>query len=135
VLLGVEEEAPSDMMTMVIWLIEGLAMKSNGDETVIERRRGWGDLFRDRQALIPYQTLWRALPKRGPLVCIYIRQHTRDYIEEITSITTQDGIESVTAKEREESYYDTSFNNRDILKTFLAMYNFTQYKICTPSDP
>jgi hypothetical protein len=107
VLLGVEEEAPSDMMTMAIWLIEGLAMKSNGDETAIERRRGWNDLFRDRQALIPYETLWRALPKRGPLVCIYIRQHTRDYIEEITSITIQDGIESVTAKGREESYYNT----------------------------
>jgi hypothetical protein len=31
VLLGVEEEAPSDMMTMTIWLIENLVMKSNGD--------------------------------------------------------------------------------------------------------
>jgi hypothetical protein len=75
VLLGVEEEAPSDMMTAAIWLIEGLAMKSNGDETAIERRRGWGDLFRDRQALIPYQTLWRALPNTGRWCALIYRTY------------------------------------------------------------
>jgi hypothetical protein len=62
VLLGVEEEAPSDMMMMAIWLIEGLVMKSNGDEIAIERRRGWGDSFRDRQALIPCKSVMGAIP-------------------------------------------------------------------------
>jgi hypothetical protein len=54
VLLGVEEEVPSDMLAMAIWLDRDLG---DGDEKTIEGDEACVDLFSDRQALIPYQNV------------------------------------------------------------------------------
>jgi hypothetical protein len=99
VLLGVEEEAPSDMVTMAIWLDRELGDEKVTATKAIEGDEACGDVFSDRRALIPYQNVMESVTLNVGRWCVFIL----DNIQEITSRRDyidhdQDGIESVSRR-------------------------------------